>query len=207
MKFLDLKNQFRDFAVFSLPDIRKAEPDFDVRRLVEWQEKGYIKKIVKNFYVFSDLEITEPTLFVMANTIYSPAYISVEMALSHYHLIPESVYGITAATTKKTATFHTSWGDFIYRSLKPELFFGYVPIPYLKQQYLLAEIEKALLDYFYLNPDLKTATDFSELRINRDELLAQINQAKLAQYLTAFGSRSLRQRVVQFLQFIRHADS
>lgn len=207
MRFLDLRHQFRDFAVFSLPDIRKAEPDFDVRRLVEWQEKGYIKKIIKKFYVFSDLEITEPALFVIANAIYVPAYISLEMALSYYHLIPESVYGLTAVTTKKTATFSTPLGDFIYRSLKPELFFGYTPIPYLKQRYLMADIEKALLDYFYLNPNLRTEADFTELRFNQEELSAQINQDKLGQYLTAFGNRSLRQRVFQFLQFIRYADS
>lgn len=207
MKFLDLKHQFRDFAVFSLPDIRKAEPDFDVRRLVEWQEKGYIKKIVKNFYVFSDLEITEPALFIIANTIYSPAYISLEMALSYYHLIPESVYGITAATTKKTTTFSTPLGDFIYRSLKPELFFGYTPIPYLKQRYLMADIEKALLDYFYLNPNLRTEADFAELRFNREELLFHLNQEKMRRYLTAFGNHALTQRVLNLLQFIHHADS
>src|SRR3989339_2115183 len=113
MQFLDLKSQFRDFIVLSVSDIRKAEPEFGVRRLVEWQKKGYIKKIIKNFYVFGDQEITEPGLFTIANDIYSPSYISFEMALAHYHLIPESVYGITSATTKKTTVFGTQLGDFI----------------------------------------------------------------------------------------------
>lgn len=206
MQFLDLKNQFRDFAVFSVSDIRKAESDFDVRRLVEWQKRGYIKKIIKNFYVFGDQEITEPTLFAIANNIYSPSYISFEMGLGHYHLIPESVYGITSATSKKTAAFQTPVGDFIYRSLKPELMFGYTPIPYQKQHYLLAEMEKALLDYFYLNPTLLGDDDFGGLRINRQELLAKINQEKLEKYLVAFGSRALKKRVLKFMEFIHHAE-
>lgn len=206
MRFLDLKNQLRDFVVFGVGDVRKIQPDFDVRRLVEWQKKGYIKKIIKKFYVFGDQEITEPALFTIANAIYSPAYISFEMALSYYHLIPESVYGVTCATTKKTAEFRTQVGDFIYRSVKPEAFFGYSPIPYQKQHYLMAEPEKALLDYFYLNPDVAGEGDFEELRINREELPARVNRAKLEKYLAACGSRALTKRVLKFLEFIRHAE-
>ena len=206
MQFLDLKSQFRDFAVLSVSDIRKAEPDFDVRRLVEWQKKGYVKKIIRNFYAFGDQEITEPALFAIANTIYSPSYISFEMALADYNLIPESVYGITCATTKKTAAFQTPLGDFIYRSLKPELFFGYTPILFQDQHYLMAEPEKALLDFFYLNPTLLNDDDFAGLRINRDELLAKINQEKLEKYLAVIDSRALKKRVSKFFKFIRHAD-
>lgn len=206
MRFLDLRNQLRDFTVFGVGDIRKIQPDFDGRRLVEWQNKGYIKKIVRNYYVFGDLDLIEPALFVVANKIYAPSYISLEMALAHYHLIPESVYGITSATTKKTVDFSTPLGNFIYRSLKPEGFFGYAPIPYQKRNYLMAEPEKALLDYFYLNPSVTGDNDFSELRINREEFLRQLNQAKLEKYLQAFGSQTLTKRVLKFLTFIKHAD-
>ena len=206
MKFLDLKNHFRDSAVLSISDIRKIEPDFDVRRLVEWQKKGYVKKIIRNFYVFSDQETTEPSLFIIANTIYQPSYISFEMALAHYQLIPESVYGITSAATKKTTTLKTPLGNFIYRSLKPELFFGYVPIPFQNQRYLIAEPEKALLDYFYLNSTLLNDDDFAGLRINREEFLAKVNQEKLEKYLAVFDSLTLKKRVLRFMEFIRHAD-
>lgn len=200
MRFLDLRNHFWEFAVFSVSDIRKAEADFDGRRLTEWQKKGYIKKIIKGYYIFSDLEITEPGLFTIANRIYSPSYISFEMALSYYHLIPESVYGITCATTKKTAIFNTVLGDFIYRSIKPEAFFGYSPVPYQKQRYLMADMEKALLDFFYLNPDLKTDGDFEGLRINREELLRQLNRDRLEKYLAAVGSKAVTKRVIKFLK-------
>ena len=206
MRFLDVRNQLKDLTVFSLSDLRKIESEFDRRRLVEWQKKGYIKKIIKGFYVFSEAEITEPALFSIANTIYPHSYISFEMALTHYHLIPESVYGITSGTSKKTATFRTPLGDFIYRSLKPELFFGYVPVPYQNQRYLIAEPEKALLDFFYLNPTLLNDDDFAGLRINQDELLAKINHEKLEKYLAVFDSPTLKKKVSKFMKFIRHAD-
>ncbi|MBI5356715.1 hypothetical protein HZB78_03825 [Candidatus Collierbacteria bacterium] len=206
MQFLDLKNHFRKSVVLSVSDIRKMEPSFDVRRLVEWQGKKYIKKIVRNFYVFSDQEITEPALYIIANTIYQPSYISFEMALSHYQLIPESVYGITSATSKKTTIFKTPLGDFIYHSLKPELFFGYTLIPFQNQRYLIAEPEKALLDFFYMNPTLVNDNDFSGLRINQDEFLAKINREKLGKYLAIFDSPGLKKKVSRFIKFINHVD-
>lgn len=206
MKFLDVRNLLGDRTTFTISDLRKIEPDFDRRRLVEWQKKGYIKKIIKNFYVFSEVEITEAMLFVIANTIRPNSYVSFEMALAHYQLIPESVYGITSATTKKTAVLETPLGDFIYRSLKPELFFGYTPIPYQKHHYLMAEAEKALLDYLYLHPGLKSDDDFGELRMNREELFARLDSGKLEKYLAAFGNQALNKRTSTFLKFIRHAD-
>ena len=125
MKFLELKSELRDFTIFSLNEIKNIEPGFHRRRLNEWQDNGYIKKVVRGYYIFSDLKLSEEILFKIANRIYLPSYISLESALSYYHLIPESVYGITSISTRKTYHFVTSIGEFIYRALKPPLFFGY----------------------------------------------------------------------------------
>ena len=80
MQYVELKEQLKNFKIFNLNDIRKIEEDFDLRRLNEWQKKNYIKKIRQGFYIFSDLEINEQTLFVIANRIHEPSYISLEMA-------------------------------------------------------------------------------------------------------------------------------
>lgn len=206
MRFIDVHRYFREFPIISVSDLRKVDPGFDLRRLVEWQGKGYIKKIIKNFYIFSETEVTDQLLYIIANKIYPHSYISFEMALAYYQLIPESVYGITSATTGKTTVLKTQFGDFIYRSIRPKSFFGYLPVPYQKHSYLMAEAEKALLDYFYLNPTLESDDDFSGLRINREELFARINQEKLANYLAAFGSQTLKKRTSRFIKFTSHAD-
>ncbi len=52
MKFLELKNELKDFTIFSLNDIKNIEPDFHRRRLNEWQDKGYIKKIIEAIICF-----------------------------------------------------------------------------------------------------------------------------------------------------------
>ena len=144
MKFLELKSELKDFTIFSLNEIRNIEPDFYRRRLNEWQDKDYIKKIIRGYYIFSDLKLSEEILFKIANRIYSPSYVSLESALSYYHLIPESVYGITSISTRKTYHFRTSIGEFIYRSLKPSLFFGYDLIKF-HEKYSKSSLLKPLL--------------------------------------------------------------
>ena len=130
MQYIELKESLKEFTIFSLADIERIDSNFYRRRLNEWQDKGYIKKIIKGYYIFSDLELSENILFEIANRIYSPSYISFEMALSYYHLIPESVYGITSASTRRTYKFKTPIAEFSYRTIKHNLFFGYNLINY-----------------------------------------------------------------------------
>jgi hypothetical protein len=76
MKFLEFQNALKSYTVFSLTEIRKLAPRFYRTRLSEWQRKGYLQKVVKGQYTFSDLELGEETLFEIANRIYPPSYIS-----------------------------------------------------------------------------------------------------------------------------------
>ena len=204
MTYTDLREKLKDYFIFSIADIRKIEADFDRRRLNEWQDKGYIKKIRRGFYIFSDLALSEPSLFLIANKLYSPSYISFEMAFSYYGLIPESVYGITSATTKKTVNFKSPIGEFIYRTIKPSLMFGYKLENFQNQNYKIAEIEKAVLDYLYINPQIQSDADFFELRFNSQEFLAKADMQKFNQYLKVFKNKSLEKRAEGFLNFINN---
>jgi len=205
MQFFELKAQLGGFLVFSTKDIKKIDSTFYSQRLSEWQAKGYIKKITKEHYIFSDLEINESVLFLIANKIYSPSYISLEMAFSYYNLIPEAVYSITSVTSQKTNHFKTDFGGFGYRHLKPSLMFGYKMIQYKNQCFLIAEVEKAVLDYFYLNSHLKTENDFAELRFKSDEFKSLANIEKLNKYLQAFENKALEKRIKKFLKYINYA--
>lgn len=40
MKYLDFEKSFKEYPEFSVKDIQKRYPEFDNRRLVEWQQKG-----------------------------------------------------------------------------------------------------------------------------------------------------------------------
>ncbi len=195
MNFIDFKTQLTDFTVFSLSDIRKINENFDLRRLAEWQQKGYIKGIIKGYYVFSDASVNEQTLFEIANKIYSPSYISLESALNFYNIIPEGVYRITSISTKRTYTFNTEEAVFSYRTLHPKLFFGYHLISDHNKTYKFAEAEKAVLDYFYLNPRINNKEDIESLRYNSDVFLKLIKKRKFRSYLRRYDSPALTRRI------------
>ena len=199
MNFVHFKNSLRDFPVFSIADIRAAHGGFDRRRLSEWQKKGYIKKIVKGYYLFSDIDMNEGMLLAIANKIYKPSYISFETAMSHFRLIPESIYMITSASTKRTSLFETPMARFSYRTIKPALFFGYFLLP---DGMKMAFMEKAILDYFYINPAIRTGDDFASLRINREEMLSRFNKERLTEYMRRFSQKRLSKRMEHFFEWL-----
>ncbi len=205
MHYLELRELFADYSVFSLADIKRIDSTFYRRRLTEWQGKGYLKKIIRGYYIFSDVELNEHVLFEIANGIYRPSYVSFEMALSFYHLIPESVYGITSASTRKTYSFSTFLGEFSYRTISPDLFFGYDIVSNNKRHFKIACCEKAILDYFYIHSDLKSERDFASMRINRDVFLKQIQEKKLDAFLEKFSQKSLSRRITALINFLKHA--
>jgi predicted transcriptional regulator of viral defense system len=204
MNILAFKEKFKDFVAFNLSDIRKIEATFDLRRLNEWQAKGYIKMLRRGHYVFSGLEINDPVLFLLANKIYAPSYVSLEMALAYYNLIPEAVYGITSVASRKTNYFKTDFGEFIYRHIKPQLMFGYKLIGYQGKIFKLAEPEKAVLDFFYLNTHIEAKEDFEGLRFNSEEFVENSDKNKFKDYLSAFENKKLAQRVNTFLRYIHY---
>ncbi|MCL4377821.1 MAG: hypothetical protein M1409_05480 [Actinobacteria bacterium] len=205
MKYINLREKLRNFPVFSIRDIEKIEDKkFHRRRLNEWQKKNYIKKIIKGYYSFNDLEINEEILFEIANKIYSPSYISFEIALSYYELIPESVYKITSASTKKTYSFNTPVAKFDYKKIKESLFFGYEINNRDKYSYKIASPEKTILDFFYINSHIRDIDHFENLRINKNNFFKQVNEVRLFEYLEIFGNKSLSYRIKKFYKFLEN---
>ncbi len=205
MLFLDFKSHFEPFLAFSTQDIRKWDSGFDPRRLVEWQQKGYIRKIVNRWYVFSKT-LRQEELLIISNRIYSPSYISLQWAMSHYRLIPEGVYTITAITSLKTQDFNTGIGTFSYKHVKPSLMFGYRLVSFENTMYKLAEPEKLILDYLYLNASINSLEDLESLRLNVTELRSLLEKQKLQDYLAMFKNRALEKRVkILTEQLLKHA--
>lgn len=119
----------------------------------------------------------------MARFLYYPCYVSLEYALNLYGVIPDVPFSLTLVTTKPTRQFETPLGEFIYRKIKKEAFFGYDP------ETLMAEKEKALLDFLYLNgPHFSTDPKFwQELRLELDA----IDFPKAFDYAKRFGKARL----------------
>lgn len=190
MKYLDFINLFQ-YPIFSLQDLRIAKIKILPTQLSQWIKKGYLIKLKNGIYVFSERK-NQLNPETVSHFLFEPSYISLESALAKYGLIPEIVYNITAITTKKTNTIKNIFGIFIFRSLKKDLFFGFNKVKENENIYFLAEPEKALLDYLYLNSsNIKNQNDIQELRLNADGL-KNLDQKKIKFYLKLFKNKQLK---------------
>lgn len=189
MKYIDFKNKINS-STFSSQDIRALGLKIYPHQLTDWTKKGYLFKLKRGIFAFSNnREQLSPEY--ISFLIYQPSYISLEWALSHHGLIPEMVYVATAVTSKTTRTFENEFGLFSYRHLKRNLFFGYEKRDVKEGIYLLAEPEKALLDYLYLNlSKIRDEDDIEAIRLNPFEL-KKLDKKKLKNYASVFQNKKI----------------
>jgi hypothetical protein len=178
--------------VFSKNDILLAGGKIYDYQLTRWVKKGYLLKLKNSIYAFNkDYEKIKGE--EVATALYQPSYLSLESALSSYGFIPEMVYAYVSVTAKINRTFDNKFGHFIYRHVKSELFWGYREVRTGAGRYLIAEPEKALLDYLYLNlSKINSESDFENLRFNEDRIGETLNREKFLRYLLAFKIKKLK---------------
>jgi len=199
--FIEFKNHFASWPLISLLEIEKAFPKLDKRRLFEWSQKGYIVNVKRGFYRFKDQPINQGLLYFAANKLYHPSYISLETALSFYHVIPEAVFSFTSISTLNTTQQISSLGNFSYKHLKANLFFGYKLIEINGLYSSIANLEKTILDYLYFHSELKTFVDFQALRWDK-ERLKEMDFQKLEDYLALFESKALIKRYTLLINYL-----
>jgi predicted transcriptional regulator of viral defense system len=205
MNFIEFHNKFKNQILISKKEILLNFPSFDNKNLTYWQKKGYIKKVINWFYVFSDLDLEFQKLYFISNNVYFPNYIWTFQALNFYSLIPEQVFQITAVSTNKTNTFTFSWIKFSYQKISKKLFWWYKSIKFWEYSFYISDLEKTILDFFYLNKQYKTENDIIELRFNFDVLKEQLDEKKLLKYLKIFNNKPLEKKIFIFLTLLKNA--
>jgi len=202
MNYVKTKGKLQKLKVFSLNDLFLLDADFRQGTLYDWENQGKVRKIRNKWYVFNDMNPENYDYYLIANRIYSPSYISLELALNHNGVIPEAVMQITSVTSRRTKTFETDFGNYSYKSFKKSLFFGYEVIEYDEIGVKVASLEKAVLDYLYLNPKSYSIEDFNSLRFNKNVLLENLNEEKLYEYLKIFSNKRLNKTIEILFKYI-----
>ena len=203
MKFREFETRIRPLLAFNLNDVRKLDPGFHRQQLNYWHNQGYIKPLAGGYYILADQTIDEMVLYLAANKIYEPSYISLESALAYYGIIPETVLGVTSVSSRKTKQYESTWGIFSYRSVKPQYMIGYQVIRNAPEnQFKIAYLEKALLDYLYLNPKVRSFADFEGLRWNRSRLHKLLDHSFFNKFVNIFDKKVLENRVNKFLEYL-----
>lgn len=155
MDFRTFKEKVKNMPFFSsdVAEIFSASPRTLRNQFSRWKKQGLLVELKRGMYILGQGE-RQTTLSrqAIAAVLYQPSYISLESALSHYQMIPERVDTVMSVSPKKTQVFHNPQGTFSYRNLQTSLNFGFSA---KKDEngypYFIAEPEKALLDYLYLN--------------------------------------------------------
>jgi predicted transcriptional regulator of viral defense system len=138
--------------------------------------RGLFIKLRNNFYQLSD---SSPSSYSIANRLYQPSYVSLEKALSHYRMIPETVYAMTSVSTKPTREFINPRGTFSYQQIKKSVFTGYAPIKFDGAVVLIADPAKALADYLYF-------VDLGKISLNDRLDVSSMKRSELVRYAKLF---------------------
>ena len=203
MNLLDFRSKIKNLPVFALNDVRKIDPNFHQPQLMYWLKKGYILTFAGEYYIMSDVVPNEEFLYMGANHLYSPSYVSLASVLAYYQVIPESVLGITSISSRKTKQFQSEWGIFSYQSVKPLYMFGYEVVEISSDiKFSIALLEKAVLDYLYLNPEVGSQQDFEGLRWNKEILQPIVEGERFRDYLAVFEKQALYSRVDELRRYI-----
>ena len=144
-----------NMQVFSYNDLRtilpNAKQDNLKRNVYNWVESGKIERIKRGLFQLTYPRKEDVPDVYIANRIYEPSYISLDTALSIYNLIPEIAMTVTSVTSKATRRFSNQYGTFVYRTVKRNYFTGYSIMKEGNYEIKIAEPEKAVADYLYLN--------------------------------------------------------
>jgi len=198
MKYVDLE-MHAPHPVFTRQDILLAGLKVFDYQLSLWVKKGLLIRLKNGIYAFAR-EAGSVDVRKLAFLLYQPSYISLESALAYHGFIPEMVYAQTSVTSRTTRTFNNVLGRFIYRHVKKELYWGYEKISSGACPYLMAEPEKAVLDYLYLNQtSIRTQADFESIRLNYEQLRVSLNPDKFARYLAGFNMLKMEKWALQCL--------
>ncbi len=171
--------------------------------LTRWVKSGKIIRLKRGLYTLpDDRRKIQFSVMWLANTLYSPSYVSLQFALSWHDMIPERVLAITSISRLKTARFSNPMGIFTYSHLNKGLFFGFQEKrDEFEKYFLMATPEKALLDVIYLSRDWEPNAVFLEKNW-RLQQLEQLNKKRLKSFAVKFRMKKITNAVDLILKLI-----
>jgi hypothetical protein len=178
-------------------------------KISEMIRSGELLALRRGLYVPGpELDLPIPDLFLVANHLRGPSYISLESALSHWGLIPERVYEISSVTIKTTKTYDTPIGRFSYEHLTtPYYSFGIRSVRLTEfQTALIASPEKALCDKIILTSGVLLRSVSQTMGFLLDDLrmdeysLRQFNLTSIQSWIEDAPKKNSLQMLVNTLE-------
>lgn len=201
MKTIEIKNAlplsvFSHEMLYALLEKSVSNVNDKISNLVK---SGELVRLKKGFYTFSKAYLTKPIdLISVANTLYTPSYVSFDYALSYYGMIPERVSEITSATSKNEKLFETPVGRFSYKKVLLQAYSLGVDWMYDEKEggRFIATPEKALCDKIRYDRGIGTLTQKAMVEYLKYDLRLEFTKPLDAELIdeiaTAYRSRNLK---------------
>lgn len=201
MKTIEIKNAlplsvFSHEMLYALLEKSVSNVNDKISNLVK---SGELVRLKKGFYTFSKAYLTKPIdLINVANTLYTPSYVSFDYALSYYGMIPERVNEITSATSKNEKLFETPVGRFSYKKVLLQAYSLGVDWMYDEKEggKFIATPEKALCDKIRYDRGIGTLTQGAMVDYLKYDLRLESTKPLDAELIdeiaTAYRSRNLK---------------
>jgi predicted transcriptional regulator of viral defense system len=146
--------------------------------LRRYETQGLVERVSTKIYINHLNQQFSPRDLV--NVLRRKSYISLESAMVDKGITSQSPSVLTCVTPGYPQSFRTKSVRIVYRKISPDLYWGYEEKATRYNKYLIAEPEKALLDWIYLIRQEGLPTPFDELQ------LQFLNAAKLRKYAERF---------------------
>ena len=204
MYFQDVMPQLAPLPLFESGHLYAGAdtPQQIQRQLTDWVRAGKVVQLRRGLYTLAPpYQVEPPHSYLIANHLVRGSYVSLQLALSHYGLIPDHVAVVTSVTTGRPGMWHNPYGHFSYQHIQPTLFFGfqYRQITHNQWAYM-ATPEKALLDLIYLTP---AADSEGYIRALRLQNLDQLDTQRLTTYVERIHKPKLGRALEHILQLVQ----
>ena len=183
MNLLDQLKGMPHFSKDSLYQLGKqlgladATVDTYISRFLKHKEIIQLKRglyVTTDFFGKNRLNISYS--FYLANIIRAPSYVSSWSALQFYNFTTEAIHGITSVTPKVTRTYKAKAGNFIYQSLKRDLFSDFSLMKGKTFDFFIASPAKALFDLLYFKTHQFRGVHAKAVKVLVEELRIDIDE-------------------------------
>ncbi len=192
MNFLKLKKKikkkylnYRDIT--NILDISQDSARVTASR---YAKTGYLLRIKKGIYVFQDEwgRFDIETKFSFANLIQTPSYVSLMSALSYYQVSTQIQQDfIESIAQKRSKTVEIQDTVFNYTKIDKNLYFGFEK----KNDFFIANAEKAFLDALYLQSLGRYRLDFASIDFDK------LDKMKIKKQLETFP-KFVKKKAIQY---------
>lgn len=116
---------------------------------------GWLRRIKQGLYLIIDSLTArgdvDVSLLSIANALRGDSYVSFAHALNHYQLFDQYNTSVISVTLQESKKYLFDGHTFVYSKVKQGMYFGFTEKMIDGKMVRLAEAEKALIDYLYLD--------------------------------------------------------